>query len=79
MAEFSKEYIATKPVLDHYDFSIIEIGNELENGQTVNRICEGFGIVGITKENNTIYVQTLLFGSIKQIEFNEFMNTFKGV
>jgi hypothetical protein len=79
MAEFSKEYIEINPILDHYDFSIIEIGNELLNGQTENRVCEGFGIIGITKENNTIYVQTRLFGIITQIEFTKFLNNYKGV
>lgn len=51
MADFSKEC-----GMGFSDFSIKEKFDELEEGYYISIICEGFGFMGILKEDNVCYV-----------------------
>lgn len=52
MAEFSYEYITKEGWDIPFDFSIQDIYNELEDGETAYEICEGFGFTRIHRNAN---------------------------
>jgi hypothetical protein len=58
MAEYSKEYFVLNDVPEfEFDFSYKVQFEYLKNGQTFYSICEGLGIIGISKiENEPFYV-----------------------
>jgi len=50
MAEFSKQYIqSSNSELENWDFDILEIAKTLKNGYYTPVICEGYGFIGIAK------------------------------
>jgi hypothetical protein len=51
MAEFSKQYIQNyMPEFEKWDFDIDEEFDNLQPGEYIPLICEGFGFVGIEKQ-----------------------------
>ena len=73
MADYSKEYVEKYLNGVPYDFSIIEEFNNIEEGgYYIDYICEGYGFIGISKENG---ICKLIFhnddGGYKLIPFEE--------
>ncbi len=68
MAEFSKEYIEKyhDPEDWGFDFSIMDEFNELQEGHYIGIICEGYGFIGICKENGEC---KLIFGKGEEVEY----------
>ncbi len=53
MAEFSKQYaLSPDSEFDHWDFDILEIANNISPGFYISIICEGFGFIGIGKDED---------------------------
>jgi hypothetical protein len=51
MAEFSKQYIQNyMPEFEEWDFDIEEEFDNIQPGEYMPLICEGFGFVGIEKQ-----------------------------
>jgi len=83
MADFSKEYCENHNFGRPGDFSIIEEFNQLDEGHWTQIICEGYGFVGITKEDELcklVYkdfdnpesnLQTIEFEKIKNLQYEE--------
>ena len=59
MANFSKEYVEKYFPEWCYDFSVDEMFNEIEEGNYRSKICEGFGFVGVSKNNGICEVAFL--------------------
>lgn len=51
MSEYSKEYLESQGFFKGYDFSILEVFESLQEGEYLPIICEGFGCVGVMKED----------------------------
>jgi len=75
MAEYSKEYTDLTN-LTSSDFSFLSIGSELKEGQTVNIICEGFGVYGITQIDSVLYLLTSSDG-LKKVDYSSFIQNWK--
>lgn len=72
MAEFSYEYIMKEGWNIPFDFSIQDEFNTLKDGETADRICEGFGFTRIHRKANTCL---LWFPRIEKfIAFDEIMS-----
>lgn len=54
MADFSKEYVEKYMQEWSSDFSIIEEFEKIEEGYCTLQICEGYGFIGITRQNNKL-------------------------
>jgi hypothetical protein len=54
MADFSKEYCERYDFDMPYDFSVMEIFDELEPGYYQSCICEGYGFVAILKTKDGV-------------------------
>jgi len=53
MAEFSKQYTQRPDSeFDQWDFDILEIAKDLSSGFYTPIICEGFGFIGIGKDDD---------------------------
>lgn len=50
MADFSKQWCDLNDPEFPHDFDILEIAEELENGEYTEIICEGFGFLAIAKD-----------------------------
>ena len=59
MANFSKEYVEKYFPEWCYAFSVDEMFNEIEDGHYRTKICEGFGFVGVSKNNGICEVAFL--------------------
>lgn len=70
MAEFSKEYCELKDWGDFYDFSIMEEFEDLNEGEGIAMICEGFGCTHIINEDEVCY---LLIDN-KMVKLTELLN-----
>jgi hypothetical protein len=69
MAEFSEEYCEIyNPGLDS-DFSIIDIFAQLKQNQSMDLICEGFGIIKFYKIAEEQYIDTINDTMIKWSDF----------
>jgi len=52
MAEFSKQYAEHDDRDFGWDFDILEVADQLENGYCTPMICEGYGFIGIAKNES---------------------------
>lgn len=59
MALFSKEYYESVNQTDIPDFSIVEEFQKLKKNQSIDIICEGFGITKIINKNNVCFVEVM--------------------
>jgi len=68
MADFSIEYIQRNNIQTGWDFSIQYEFAKLKEGQRINLICEGFGFVGIRKDDGKCL---LIYPDGKVLDFEE--------
>lgn len=67
MAEFSREWLMMVGVNNlPGDFSVMEVFNSLNNGESIRIICEGFGFTAIVNQASKCYV--LVNGQLQSFE-----------
>ena len=53
MSEFSKQYCESTKHGFAPDFDVLEIANTLNAGYYIPQICEGYGFIGIAKDDSS--------------------------
>lgn len=72
MAEYSKEWCEVNQKQLPYDFSIREVFLELQEGESCETICEGFGVIKIMRSDRKCIV---LFSDGRKISIEELSRT----
>jgi len=52
MADFSKQYCEIYDLEMSFDFDILEEAKHIQPGHYISMICEGFGFIAISKDEN---------------------------
>lgn len=72
MVEFSKEYFDREKLPFDGDFFYLELFKDLKEGEVNNSLCEGLGLLGITKIDNQPYL--IIDNSGNVVEYFTYIN-----